>query len=246
MTAFNSLANKLAQTIERLKMSEDERKDFIANISHDLRTPLSIAKGYTETLLLKGNLNTESQEQLQLVEQKIQQVENLVKQLFELSKIESVEFKAQKEPFVIGEVIKEIVDTWELPAQRKNIRLECLGCENVAMIFADVSMMERVIQNLLDNAIRYTPEKGDIRVTLFIENDHLILQVENTGVPIPGDVIEWLTRDRKESSIVKRPATSGLGLAIVKRILELHDYLFSIQTGERNQLSFRMKIYRPV
>ncbi|RYU89600.1 GHKL domain-containing protein [Mucilaginibacter terrigena] len=243
MLAFNSLADRLHRNIQELKQSEDERKDFIANISHDLRTPLSVAKGYTETLLLQGKLNPQAIEHLQLVEHKIQVVENLVMQLFELSKLESVEFKAQREPFVIAEVMKEIVTSWVLPAEAKHIKLECLGCEGSYMIFADVSMLEKVIRNLMGNAVSYTPENGFIKVELHKKSTDLILQFSNSGPKVPADLIEWINRTDKGSGILKRPARSGLGLAIVKRILELHDYEFAITTNRHNQFTIRMKLY---
>jgi len=244
ITELQQARKGLEISLNYLKQSEDERKDFVTNISHDLRTPLSIAKGYTETLLLQENLSPESTEYLQLVENKIQLVENLVTQLFELSKMEAVEFKAQKEPFVIAEVLREIANSWQLLARDKNIRLECVGCEDVSMIFADVSMMERVIQNLLSNAIKFTPENGAITIELVHENDELLLQFKNNGPAIPEEVINWISHYYKQRGIIKRPVKSGLGLAIVKRILELHDFPFTIKTAGKNELTIRMKNYK--
>ncbi len=239
MLAFNSLADRLHQTISQLKQSEDERKNFITNISHDLRTPLSVAKGYTETLLLQGKLSPEATEHLQLVEHKIQVVENLVMQLFELSKLESVEFKAQREPFAVAEVVKEIVTSWILPAQAKKITLECLGCETTYMIFADVSMMEKVIRNLIGNAVKYTPDNGAIKVELHKKGSELVLQFVNSGPAVTDDIRLWLNKGN-----ANRPPKSGLGLAIVKRILELHDYELKLSTGKNNTFTIHMALYQ--
>ena len=243
MLAFNSLADRLHQNINELKQSEDERKNFITNISHDLRTPLSVAKGYTETLLLGGKLSPEATGHLQLVENKIQVVEKLVMQLFELSKLESVAFKANPEPFVIGEVVKEIVTSWVLPANAKNITLECLGCETAHMICADVSMMEKVIRNLIGNAVSYTPENGLITVELQKKGQGIVLRFINTGPVIAGDVVSWANAPQNKG-VLKRPPRSGLGLAIVKRILELHDYNFTITTGKHNAIEINMGLYK--
>ncbi len=244
ITELQEARKKLETSFNHLKLSEDERKDFVTNISHDLRTPLSIAKGYTETLLLQGNMNPKSVEYLQLIENKIQLVENLVTQLFELSKMEAVEFKAQKEPFIIAEVLREIANTWQLLARDKNIRLECVGCEDVSMVFADVIMMERVIQNLLSNAIKFTPENGAITIKLVHENDELLLRFTNNGPAVPEEVINWISHYHKQRGIIKRPVKSGLGLAIVKRILELHDFPFTIKTAGKNELTIWMKNYK--
>lgn len=243
MLAFNNLADRLHDTIQQLRQSEDERKVFITNISHDLRTPLSVAKGYTETLLVQGKLSPQAVEHLQLVEKKIQVVENLVMQLFELSKLESVEFKAQREPFIIAEVVKEIITSWVLPAQAKNIKLDCVGCEGSDMIYADVSMLEKVIRNLIGNAVSYTPLDGFIKVELTRKGRELVLEFSNNGPAVPAALIQWISQDKKAGGIVNRPANAGLGLAIVKRILELHGYSFTITTKKINHFVIRMPLY---
>ncbi|WP_166727710.1 GAF domain-containing sensor histidine kinase [Mucilaginibacter gilvus] len=235
---------ELETSFNALKASEDERKDFIVNISHDIRTPLAVAKGYIETLLLKEELSPEFHEYLHLIDHKAQLVENLVSQLFELSKMESVAFKAQREPFSVAEVLKEIVQSWKLPAQNKNIKLDCTGCEDVSMIFADISLMERLIQNLIGNALKFTPEHGYIHITFFQNGDELVMQFMNNGPAIPPAVIAWVMQDKKQRGIIKRPYKSGLGLAIVKRIAELHGFAFTIDTTGHNKLALKMPIYR--
>jgi len=119
------MADLLSATINSLTKSEQERKDFIANISHYLRTPLSIARGYTETLLIKNEgqeiSGQQRQEYVNLILNKIHQVEIMVKQLFELSKMEAEEFKPNKEPFVISEIVQETINTSQLIAKEKNV-----------------------------------------------------------------------------------------------------------------------------
>ncbi|MEO6491112.1 MAG: HAMP domain-containing sensor histidine kinase, partial [Ferruginibacter sp.] len=117
--AFNKMADLLSSTISKLTHSEEERKNFIASISHDLRTPLSIARGYTETLLFKTGKNITPEERenySHLIYAKMLQIENMVKQLFELSKMEAVEFKTHKEPFVLSEIVQESANTFQLIA----------------------------------------------------------------------------------------------------------------------------------
>lgn len=160
-SAFNKMADLLSQNINSLTRSEKERKDFIAIISHDLRTPLAIARGYAETLIIKKNTtevtNDQQQEYLQLILQKIHQVEVMVKQLFELSKIEAPEFKPHKEPFVLSEIVQEIINTFQFVAGEKHVSLRCTQCQYHVWVYADIGMMERVVQNLIDNPIKNTP-----------------------------------------------------------------------------------------
>jgi len=246
--SFNKMASMLAYNINRLKESEKERKDFIANISHDLRTPLSIARGYTETLLINQNLpfTREQQEYLELVLNKIGHVEKLVLQLFELSKMESVNFKPVKEPFIFSEILNEIVNASKIQVQQKNILLKCACCQDTALIYADISMMERVIQNLLENAIKYTSVNGNIFISLEHETEQLVVRIENTGKPLSKELLLWINNNGEES-VNNRPKSAGLGLAIVKKILNLHHFFFQakLNTGSKNSFVFKMGIYQP-
>lgn len=250
--AFNNMADLLAQNINNLTKSEWERKDFIAIISHDLRTPLAIARGYAETILITENEKKTREEQrreyMQLILQKIHQVETMVKQLFELSKIEAAEFKPRKEPFVLAEIVQEIINTFQLRAAEKNISLRCTQCQYHVWVAADVGMMERVVQNLVDNAIKNTPEGGTIQVSIVLDNQNLIFSVANTGSPLPEDLLQWINSFKENRGLLgKRPAKLGLGLLIVQKILLLHDSSLEayIQEGSRNIFNFLMPVCDP-
>ncbi len=251
--AFNKMANLLSSTINSLTKSEQERKDFIANISHDLRTPLSIARGYTETLLIKKEGQEISaqqrQEYMHLVLNKIQQVEIMVKQLFEISKMEAVEFKPHKEPFVISEIVQETINTFQLITEEKKLSLKCTECQYHVWVNADIGLMERVVQNLIDNAIKSTPEGGNIQVSIMADQKDLVFQIENTGTPIPGDLFQWINDFRDEGNLLNnRPAKSGLGLLIVQKILHMHESSLKAYTQNKasNIFSFRLAIIDPI
>jgi len=251
--AFNKMADLLSSTINRLTRSEQERKVFIANISHDLRTPLSIARGYAETLLLKKESQEISGQQRQefvnLILNKIQQVEKMVKQLFEISKMEAVEFEPHKEPFVISEIAQETVNTFQLIAEEKKISLECTQCVYHEWVNADIGLMERVIQNLIDNAVKSTPEEGSIQVSIVVDNKDLIFQIENTGDLLPEDLLQWINDYKGDGNLFNnRPAKLGLGLLIVQKILHMHGSSLKAytQNNSSNIFSFRMAIIDPV
>ncbi len=246
------MADLLSSTINRLTRSEQERKVFIANISHDLRTPLSIARGYAETLLLKKESQEISGQQRQefvnLILHKIQQVEKMVKQLFEISKMEAAEFKPQKEPFVISEIVQEIVNTFQLIAEEKKLSLKCTECQYHVWVSADIGLMERAIQNLVDNAIKSSPEGGYIQVSNIVDNKDLVFQIENSGTPLTEDMLQWINHYSDEDNpFNNRPAKSGLGLLIVQKILHMHGSSLKAYTKNNliNVFSFRMAIIDP-
>ena len=246
--AFNKLADLLVYNINSLTKSEKNRKDFIATISHDLRTPLALIKGYTETLVLKRQSNINAKEwdnYIQLILNKILQVESMVMDLFELSRMESVEFKANKEPFVLSEIVQETVNHFHLKALDKNIDLKCIQCQYHAWVNADISLMERVIQNLVDNAVKNTPENGKIQVAIEVLDKELFFSIENEGNPLTPNLISWINASEAGSvQYADRPTKHGLGLVIVKRILRLHHTsLAATVNNNGNIFSFSLPVY---
>lgn len=250
--AFNKMADLLVYNINRLTDSEKERKNFITNISHDLRTPLSIARGYAETFIIKKINNDwnrlEQETYLQIILNKIKQMDEMVNQLFELSRIDSVEFKAENEPFVLSEIVQETVKTFQLSASQKNIELKCTQCQYHVWINADVSMMERVVQNLIANAVNNTPENGLIQVAVIVENEKLIFEVNNTGQPLGDNLLYWIN-DLNGANLVNDnwSSGSGVGLLIVKKILQLHHSSLKAFTSavSGNTFTFSIPIYNP-
>lgn len=249
--AFNKMADLLVYNVDRLTGLENTRKDFIAHISHDLRTPLSIARGYTETLLIKkqdGSLTSEEQDNyIQMILNKIFSVEHLVAMLFELSKIESPAFKLVTEPFILSEIVQETVNTFQLPANEKSIDLKCTECLYHVWVNADVSMMERVIQNLLENAVKNTPADGIIKVWLNVENNYLVFNIENTGEPLPEELLAWINSPAADGDHITKPSKSGLGLVIVRKILSLHGAQLraGVTENSTNIFSFNLPIVTP-
>jgi signal transduction histidine kinase len=248
--AFNKMADLLSLNISNLTKSEKERKDFIAIISHDLRTPLAVARGYAETLLMQKEgeeiSSEQRQEYVQLILQKIHQVEMMVQELFELSRIEAPEFKPHKEPFVLTEIVQEMVHSFQLTAASKNISLRCTECQHHLWVHADVGMMERVVQNLIGNALKSTPAGGKIEISLQPNHQNLIFSIANTGEALPEDLLQWINHFKDDNSLLnKRPAKLGLGLLIVQKILLLHDSSLEAYThdGSRNIFSFPIPVY---
>jgi signal transduction histidine kinase len=238
ITVYTIQRMRERDNIRRLTASEKERRDFMVNISHDLRTPLAIARGYTETLLLKkGELTPEEEQSYgDLALTKLRQVEKMVNQLFELSKMESASFEAHREPFVFSEMMQEVVSALEAGTP-----IELINGQDGSWIEADVSMMERVVQNLVVNALAYTSAGGGIRIRLRREGADLIFSITNQGSPLPDDLVAWLNGEEG----AMRPSAPAIGLSIVRRILQLHHYPWKVETNAGvNVFTIRMGIYR--
>lgn len=246
---FNSMADSLVEAINRLQASAVERRNFIANISHDLRTPLSIASGYVEKLkeeIKTGKPNLEKQDKfVAMASRKIHQLESMVAQLFDLSRMESIEFKLNKEPLIISDIVEETVTNASKIAEENEIGLSCNGCQETYWIMADTGMMERLVQNLVDNALKYTPQKGFLRLSLASENNRLTIDIENSGNPFSQELLEWINTLPGETAVKPKPH-SGLGLAIVVRILQLHYFNYRVFTDSKgmNHFQFQIPLYK--
>ncbi len=247
-SSFNAMAELLSHHINQLKNAENERKNFIANISHDLRTPLSIASGYAETLMneQKKISDEKQKEYMQLVMSKIKQVENMVLQLFELSRLDASDARPEEEPFIFSEILQEITNSFSMSAAQKNIRLTCVGCNEVIWIKGDIKLMERVLQNLIGNAIKNTPDNGQITIELKQQNGQLTALFKNDGKPLSQVLLRWINSDEKANALQSQAKPhAGLGLMIVKRILELHrsKLMAESKAEEGNLFSFNLPVY---
>ncbi|MDY1036522.1 two-component sensor histidine kinase [Enterobacteriaceae bacterium RIT714] len=222
---FIELARQIISQWDQLADSDRQRREFIANISHDLRTPLTSLLGYLETLSMKSSTLTAEQNQQYLATalRQGQKVRHLSQQLFELARLEHGGIKPQRERFAMGELISDVAQKFELTAQTRQLRLHIDVPGPLPQVFADVSMIERVVTNLLDNAVRHTPSGGDIRLTVWQENQQLQVEVSDSGPGIEASLRDELfQRPSALSQQASRENRGGLGLLIVKRMLELH------------------------
>jgi signal transduction histidine kinase len=219
---------ELIENTRRAVASEGARRDFMTNMAHDLRTPLAIARGYAETLQLKrGELSVGQEEEYgELVLAKIRQVEKMVGQIFELSKMEAASFEMRREPFVFSEVVQEVVRAAGGGGVGKG-EIGCENCEDGAWVDADISMMERVLQNLVVNAVAYTRVGGRIVVRLRRDGEGLVFWIENEGEALSDDILRWFNGVEGV-----RPKKAVIGLSIVRRVLGLHGFAYGAEEKE--------------
>jgi len=245
--SFNDMADTIVANIDEIKRMDQQRRDLVANVSHDLRTPLSIIRGYVETVLMKDD-KLSAEERKQYLETTLKSTErllSLVEELFELSKLEAKETRPNKEQFSLAELFQDIHQKNLLIAQSKNIKLELNIEDGLPFINADIRMMEKVFQNLLDNAFKFTPASGEIKMEIKKGNDNEIIAViSDSGVGIKKEEAP-LVFDRyyqiKRVSSDKSNGT-GLGLAIVKKIIDLHEFRIKVESELSEGTSFIITI----
>ncbi len=238
--AINNMADTIVSNIERLKEVDHLRRELIANISHDLRTPVSIIQGYAETLVIKSDLITKEKqdEYLSIIIKTSEKLKVLMADLFELSKLEAKQIKPQKQQFQIFDLLQDMSKGFKLLANENDIKLNTFYDQNLPMVYADLAMMERVIQNLVENAIRYTPEQGEINVFLKRRNEKVEISITNTGNGIANDDIPKIFNRYYKSNNHKNNNSTGLGLAIVKNILVLHDTDIQVKSEQDKLTTF--------
>ncbi|MEO3989281.1 sensor histidine kinase [Pseudocitrobacter cyperus] len=222
---FIELARKIASQWDALADSDRQRREFIANISHDLRTPLTSLLGYLETLSMKSATLTPeaSRHYLEIALRQGHKVRHLSQQLFELARLEHGAIKPQRERFALSELVSDVVQKFDLPLETQKITLQTEIPSHLPLINADLSMVERVVTNLLDNAIRHTPPEGTIRLRIWQQDEQLQMEVADSGPGVDEAVREQLfLRPSALSQQATREKRGGLGLLIVKRMLELH------------------------
>lgn len=242
---FNNMAETILRNIDELKEVDTLRRELIANVSHDLRSPLAIIHGYIETLLIKGEKLSpeERQNYLEIILKGSERLRNLVSDLFELSRLEAGQVELKKERFFISELLQDTVQQYKLAAEQKEIRLETVISTTAPMVLADLSLMERVLQNLVSNAVKYTPDKGTIHVEVRKMKSGVELEVTNTGEGIPEEDLPHIF-DRYYKAGTHKPGTgsTGLGLAIVKKILDLHGISIRVVSSPDQYTSFSFSV----
>ena len=243
--AINLMNTKLRELFTEATKYETLRRDFVANASHELRTPLALIKGYVETIKEDRKEDRDKmQEFLAIIDRNVNQLNNLVRDLLELSHLEYQKGIALIKPCNINEIIKSVLDDLEpfaiLKKQTivKNIPLD------IPSIQTDAELLRKAISNLLDNAIKYTPEEGMIEITVAPEADNVTISVKDNGIGIPAEdlsrVFERFYRVDKSRS--REMGGTGLGLSIVKHIVQTLKGEVSVQSATDKGSTFTIRL----
>ncbi len=238
--SFNHMATELDKI-------EENRRKFIANVSHDLRSPLTSIQGFI-TALLDGTIPKDNQEKyLNIVLGESQRMITMTNTILELSKMEEGATPIQKASFNISTMIRGIASSFEPIAKQKSIQVEFLLEDTEPYVMADIDMIARVIQNLLDNAFKFVNEQGIIKITTSLKNDKMIVAIGNSGQPITKQEQKdiWNRFYKGDASRGKHKKGLGLGLVIVKEIIKLHDETIEVSSKEGELVTFSFSLSTP-
>ena len=238
------LSEHMVRQLAQLQQAEVQRRELIANVSHDLRTPLASMQGHLELLLMKqGSVPpAEQRSYLEIATRHCERLSKLVRDLFQLSKLEANEIAPHREAFSASELVQDVVQKLELAADKRGLRLVSrLGGEQIPVL-ADIGMIETVLENLIGNAMRHTARGGQVSVAVEPIPGRVRLRVSDTGCGIAQeDLARLFDRyyhvDRSEDADA---GGTGLGLAIVRRIVELHGSTIDVrsQLGQGSSFAF--------
>jgi len=231
--SFAEMTEHITQQMLQLKKQDQLRRSMIANISHDLRTPLASIFGYLEVLYLKGDeLAIEQRQQyLHTALHSSKQLSGLIEDLFELAKLEASETPPHIESFSIAELILDVMDKFRLQAEQKNISLKINCDKDTPFVYADISMIERALNNLIGNALEHNDEGGEVTILVEKKTENLNIIVKDTGKGIaPEHLKQIYERFYQVNNQHREGKHAGLGLAITKRIVELHGQIIDVQS----------------
>lgn len=219
--AFQQMGARIGEQWQTVKRLDHERRELVANISHDLRTPLASLHGYLETLASKDATLSASERQryLGIALAQSRKVGKLAQTLFELARLEHGMVEPVLEDFSLSDLIQDVFQKFELQAQERQSRLHATLPSGATLVTADLGMIERVLTNLIDNALRHTPPGGDIRIEVAPRADACVVTVSDSG---PGLAPQLLERLFRRPFGLADERGGGLGLLIVHRIVQLH------------------------
>lgn len=234
---FQQLGERIQKNvseIDMMKEMEDYRKEYIGNVSHELKTPLFSIQGYVETLKdgAVENLNIRDK-YLERIGNSVERLLNIVTDLDQISKYEAAEISINYSVFDINALIKEIFDLLEIDAQKKSAKLFLQTSQTAIMVRADKQKISQVLTNLISNAIHYSNrEEALIKVITKTEQEKVKIIVQDNGMGIKPEVLPRIFERfyRVETSRNRKDGGSGLGLAIVKHILEAHHQSITVES----------------
>lgn len=252
--SIEQMQKKISMQLQLSQNIETQRREIFANISHDLRTPLTSMRGYLETLLLKaGTISVKQQRAyLEIALKQTIHLSKLINDLFELSKLESNATTAKLEIFPLSELVQDVIQKFQLIADEKNIVVKTNHRKSTFSTNGDISLIERLLTNLLDNAIRHCAPRATINITLSQTDNRIEVQVSDTGCGIMPDKLPFIFDRQFQGNGVSTDdhhTGAGFGLAITKRIVELHggsiyasselgvgtSFLFDLPAGQRTE-----------
>ena len=234
----------LIQDITEHVRLNNMRKEFVADVSHELKTPITSIMGYADTLL-EDEYDKETQNKfLNVIATEARRMAKLVTDLLELSRYDNDEIKGEKVEFDLGELVKQCQEKLQMEIEKKHQKVECFVTANVPAVFADKDGIERVVLNILSNSIKYTKEEGNIKIYVgFVYSDAYIKIIDN-GIGIPEKDLNRIFERfyRVDKARTREMGGTGLGLSIAKEILDQNSGSIDIKSkfGEGTEVVIKV------
>jgi signal transduction histidine kinase len=241
---LGELANAFNQMSTDLDRSNQTRRQMTADIAHDLRTPLTVIGGYVESM--RDGVLKPTPERLDTIQAEVLHLQHLVEDLRTLSLVDSGELNIQRSSTPPGELLAHIANIYRHQAEQQKVDLRVEAKADLPEINVDPARMEQVLRNLVSNALRYTPEGGEIVLSARQDSDRLLLLVRDTGAGIMPEVLIHIFERFYRGDAARGGEESGLGLAIAKSIIELHGAIIAARSngkdkGSEFEISFPLK-----
>lgn len=243
--AFAALTARIQVQVQELRSTDRLRRELFAHISHDLRSPLTAMRGYLETLSVHSQQLSRDRQLsfIQIVRKHNDRLIRLVEQVFLLARLDAAALPIQWERVAMADLAQDILSKWRLMADRRGIRLSLERGDDLPLVYADIGLMETVLENLLDNSLRHSSDGGEIVVSLWRGGQGVIVSVRDRGSGLDPAVLPRA----QEPFVAGAGGRSGLGLAIVGRVLRLHDAQLELrsESGAGTTVSFSLPMQPP-
>ncbi len=244
-TEINELADSLNDATYKLSKVDELRKDLMANVSHDIKTPLTMIKAYAEMIQdISGDNKIKREEHLKVIVDEVEYLDKLVLELSELSKMQSGTYNLNITQFDLAQKLREIIGLCQVLFEQKKMHVE-LVTPQVALVSADETKIGQVIYNFITNAVKHSDENSNIYITCQDFGDTVRVSVQDEGSGIKEEDIDYIwDRYYKIDKGFKRSSKgTGLGLAIVKAILDTHEATYGVQSkvGDGSNFYFELK-----
>ena len=245
--SFNEMAATIEANVEKLRQAERMRRDLIGNISHDLRTPLASVQGYLETMALKdAQLSGEERQRFLAISlRNMGSLQRLVEELFELARLDARQVTVRPERLQIAELAQDVALKLAPRAQGTGVSITVQPGGDLPLVSCDVGLIERVLTNLVENAVRFTPAGGSVRLELDRGEGEVKVTVADTGSGIAAEDLPHVFERfyRADKSRERAGGGAGLGLAIAQQIVGLHGSTLTVEStpGDGARFSFSLR-----
>ncbi len=239
--------NKMA---EEIKLQDSLKNTFIANVSHELRTPLASVQGFIQGMLDRAIEEKDRDKYLEIVLGETKRMNLLISDLLSLAKIESGQFPIELSEFDIHELIRRCIIMFEQRIEDKNLKVSISLGDEKMMVWADEDRISQVITNIVDNAVKFSKDKGELKVWTYSEDNKVYINIADTGDGIPEEEKQFIFERfyKVDKSHSRKTAGTGIGLSLVKRIITQHGEKISVQSevGQGTTFTFTLTKAMPL